>query len=244
MTDQQLDLEAFSREARGAGHRLPILDAGDPTTTPASPPVWAEEGLPAEWWRFHADHPEVGQALERLARRLLRRGHTRLAVAMLWETLRYETLLGSRPDEPGPRLNNNHRAYYARWLMEQNLDLAGVFELRTSEAEKDAPPCSDTEIARLARGADHPTSWTRHREVLLGAPPRDTVERVARPPDALTVACPICGAEPGRDCTRQRLTAEKVLVRESTRPHQARTNALAELRRQTGTIRGAPDAPR
>ncbi len=98
-------------------------------------PDWAREGLPAAWWTFHIAHPEVGRSLLGLARPLLRQGYTHLGIKMLWETLRYQTMLGARPDEDVYRLNNNHHAYYARWLMETYPDLAGVFEIRSSKAE-------------------------------------------------------------------------------------------------------------
>lgn len=99
-------------------------------------PAWAmRKGVPSAWWRFHVAHPAVAVDLARLARQLLRKGHTRLSIAMLWETLRFRYLLGSRPDEPGPRFNNNHRAMYARYLMEVHADFAGVFEVRESQAE-------------------------------------------------------------------------------------------------------------
>lgn len=104
------------------------------------PPVWVtdqpEGSLPQRWWTFHAEHPEVAASLARLARRLLRRGYQHLGIGMLWETTRYRTMLGAGPGEDIYRLNNNHRAYYARWLMERHSDLAGVFETRSSEAER------------------------------------------------------------------------------------------------------------
>lgn len=142
VTDQPSLLEFSWGAARGAGHM--VLDTPD---LAAIAPAWVRDRHPGtadgilarSWWTFHVQHPEVAIELDRLARRLLRKGHTRFGIAMLWETLRCESMLGAGPDDPGPRLNNNHRAYYARFLMEQNVDLVGVFELRTSEAEK---PCT------------------------------------------------------------------------------------------------------
>lgn len=143
---EQLDLLAFSwGTARGAG--MMVLDTADVASVP---PAWVQDRHPGtvdgilgrSWWTFHVQHPEVAVELARLARALLRKGHHRFGIAMLWETLRCESMLGSGPDEPGPRLNNNHRAYYARYLMEHNQDLVGVFELRTSEAEK---PCTTSQ---------------------------------------------------------------------------------------------------
>lgn len=101
----------------------------------AAPPSWATSGLPAEWWQFHCAHPEVARELRALAHALIEQGHRHLGIAMLWETLRYRTMLGASTDGPAPRLNNDHRAYFARWLMETDVELLGVFEIRSSQAE-------------------------------------------------------------------------------------------------------------
>lgn len=81
---------------------------------------------------FHAEHPEVYRALVAMARKLVLREYDHLGIAMLWETLRYETMLGATPGAGEPyRLNNSYRALYARLIMETEPDLAGIFETRT-----------------------------------------------------------------------------------------------------------------
>lgn len=82
------------------------------------------------FWRFHARHPEVFAALRRLSLALVDRGYQHLGIGMLWETLRYNTMLGSTPDEDVYRLNDHYRSRYARLLMETEPRLEGVFELR------------------------------------------------------------------------------------------------------------------
>lgn len=78
--------------------------------------------------KFHADNPAVYAELHRLCVELLRQGHTRLSIAMLWEHLRLRTLLG---EFGAPyRLNNSYRSRMARLLMESDPRLAGVFETR------------------------------------------------------------------------------------------------------------------
>jgi hypothetical protein len=100
-----------------------------------------DEDLPANelelaFREFHAAHPEVYAHLVRLARRAVRRGHRHLGIGMLWETMRYRTLLGAQvPEEDEFRLNDHHRAYYARLMMKQETDLDGVFELRRVRGE-------------------------------------------------------------------------------------------------------------
>ena len=54
---------------------------------------------------------------------------------MLWEVMRWEMYL--RTDTPDPpaepfKLNNNHRAYYARTIMENELDLGDIFNTRVT----------------------------------------------------------------------------------------------------------------
>lgn len=101
------------------------------------PPDWvaAKGSLAWRWWEFHLAHPEVERGLVSLARQLLNRGYKHLGIGMLWETLRYHSMLGAKvPDEDVFRLNNSNRAYYARFLMEQHADLDGVFETRALTA--------------------------------------------------------------------------------------------------------------
>jgi hypothetical protein len=78
---------------------------------------------------FHGKNPEVYVQLVRLARILKARGHKRIGIAMLFEQLRWQYALKTT-DLSGFKLNNNYRAYYARLIMEKNLDLVGFFETR------------------------------------------------------------------------------------------------------------------
>ena len=89
-----------------------------------------EPGLYAAFYRFHKAHPDVYDRLVRLAR-LYRRRHgpeARLGVATLWETLRWKYYMTTSGRKY--KLNNNHRAYYSRAIMESESDLKGIFETR------------------------------------------------------------------------------------------------------------------
>lgn len=91
-------------------------------------PATDARDLDAAFAAHHAAHPEVYAALVRLARQARARGHDRIGIGMLWEVLRWETTIGDPAGEY--RLNNDLRSRYARLIMDQEADLAGVFETR------------------------------------------------------------------------------------------------------------------
>ena len=82
--------------------------------------------------RFHRENPGVYRRLLEMARELRRKGRTRLGIGMLFEVLRYESLIQTT-GEPW-KLNNTHRAWYARMLLAEP-DLQGLFETRASIAD-------------------------------------------------------------------------------------------------------------
>jgi hypothetical protein len=90
--------------------------------------------IEARFQEFHAAHPEVYVKLVQLANDLVDRGWSHLGIGMLWETLRYYTMLGSHPDEDVFRLNDHYRSRYARMIMEQERRLEGIFEIRELRA--------------------------------------------------------------------------------------------------------------
>lgn len=91
---------------------------------------------PAERFEaFHAANPRVYHVLLRLAREwTTRTGLHKLGIKTLYERARWEIAIAT--SDPHYKLNNNHTAWYARLLMAENPDLAGMFDLRTSEADK------------------------------------------------------------------------------------------------------------
>lgn len=82
------------------------------------------------FWKWHAQNPQVYSELVSLARRLRDRGHRKVGIGMLFEVLRWRHAMRTTGDADGFKLNNNYRALYARLIMEQEDDLAGMFELR------------------------------------------------------------------------------------------------------------------
>lgn len=110
---------------------MTLLEQPNLFATPARP-EWAPAGdqLSDAWWDFHQAHPEVYAALRDRSLELVRYGHRHLGIGMLWEVLRYYSLLGAQPGEDAYRLNNSYRSRYARLLMQCEPELAGVFETR------------------------------------------------------------------------------------------------------------------
>lgn len=78
---------------------------------------------------FDREHPEVYAELRRLAIEAARAGRSRLGIAQLVEVARWNLETGAR-DAAGYKLNNDYRAVWARRLMAEHQELAGVFELR------------------------------------------------------------------------------------------------------------------
>lgn len=93
--------------------------------------------LKIEFEEYHLRHPEVYYQLVQLARQWKNAGRAKLGIATLYERLRWEFHVNNHEDDTGYKLSNNHRALYARKIMEQNPDLAGLFELRERRSIED-----------------------------------------------------------------------------------------------------------
>lgn len=95
-------------------------------TPPVEPP-----SLDEAFEAFHAEHPHVYARLHTLAMGLVAAGHRRIGVKMLWETLRYHTMLEAPdPSGAGWKLNNSYTSRYARLLLANEPLLADVIETR------------------------------------------------------------------------------------------------------------------
>ena len=80
---------------------------------------------------FHRANPSVWDALIAVCLRMRQAGMRRWSINAAFEVVRYDYTLRTR-GEPW-KLNNTHRAYYARWLMREVPALAGLFETRTRD---------------------------------------------------------------------------------------------------------------
>jgi len=57
----------------------------------------------------------------------------KFGIALLFERVRWEIKVTAQPDEDGFKLNNNHRAYVARRLVQDHPDLAQFLSFRTTK---------------------------------------------------------------------------------------------------------------
>lgn len=104
---------------------LPLFaDPGEPPFL--SNPVTELERRFAE---FHRNNPEVYKAIEKKALDLVNVGERRrIGIAAIIEELRYDARIQTTTS--APRLNNSHRAFYARLLIHNHSALASVIGVR------------------------------------------------------------------------------------------------------------------
>jgi hypothetical protein len=91
--------------------------------------------LKAAFEEFHEANPSVYAEIVRLARLAVIHGQSRWSINALFELVRWNRMIDTaRLDW---KMDNNHRAYYAREIMRREPDLAGFFEVRKTRAERD-----------------------------------------------------------------------------------------------------------
>lgn len=86
---------------------------------------------------YHEANPEIYRQLRRFALEARAAGAQRLSINLLFERLRWFTTVEAKGDPF--KVNNTFRAWYARLLMQNEPDLAGVFETRKAEADQERP---------------------------------------------------------------------------------------------------------
>lgn len=97
--------------------------------------------LERQFWKFHADNPHVYQLLVGFAREWKKAGRAHLGIAMLFERTRWQVLITIHSKDF--KLNNNHRAFYSRLIMENEPDLADLFSLRRQKIQSTIGPSND-----------------------------------------------------------------------------------------------------
>ena len=94
----------------------------------------------ARFLAFHQANPIVYKLWDKFTREALARGHKRVGAALIMERIRWETsieLVDARPDGGTLKINDHHKAYYARLWMKDNPAHRGLFETRTVEGDNE-----------------------------------------------------------------------------------------------------------
>lgn len=78
--------------------------------------------------KFHHENPHVYRKLLELAFGLKSRGRNHYGISGLFEVLRWGYAMSTTDKEF--KLNNNHKPFYARLIMEREPSLKGFFDLR------------------------------------------------------------------------------------------------------------------
>lgn len=84
---------------------------------------------------FIDKNPEVWALFRRFTLEAISAGRKRLGIALIFERMRWETMLTS-DDPDGFKLNNNHKAFFARKFMAERPEYTSLFTTRKTEKEK------------------------------------------------------------------------------------------------------------
>jgi hypothetical protein len=85
--------------------------------------------LPEKFEAFHRSNPQVFQVLQRLAKQVKASGAQRCSIKLIYEMARMDSALMT--DGKPYKLSNSYTAFYARLLIEQDPELARIFQVRT-----------------------------------------------------------------------------------------------------------------
>lgn len=92
--------------------------------------------LRQRWWAFHCANLHVYQHLRDMALDLKRQGYRKVGIALLWEQLRWRYFIQTRGDTF--KLGNSYRAFYSRFLMVREPELAGFFDIRKQPSQEES----------------------------------------------------------------------------------------------------------
>ena len=99
--------------------------------------LFGDDGpLREEFEKFHAANPHVYQAICKLAETAIERGRTHYSIATIYEVVRWHGHFGTNSDGDF-KLNNNHRAFYARLWLADHPERPEFFGTRVQRALPD-----------------------------------------------------------------------------------------------------------
>jgi hypothetical protein len=99
-----------------------IIDGGTPTS------------LEIEFREYDRNNPQVWEMFCRFAFEAIEHGRDVLSVSLIVERCRWEVFVATKSND-GFKINNNHRAFYARKFMKTYPKHTDIFRTRTSVAD-------------------------------------------------------------------------------------------------------------
>jgi hypothetical protein len=92
-------------------------------------PLFIPSTAEIKFEQFHTDNPHVYSQLVNLARQYReRRPYGKIGIKLLFEIVRWHTLIHTTDKDF--KINNNYAPRYARLIMDNEPDLADIFNLR------------------------------------------------------------------------------------------------------------------
>ena len=80
------------------------------------------------FWEFHDANPNVYKKLVQMTRDLKAQGHSKVGMQMLFEVIRWKSMLRTKSNDY--KMNNNYGSRYARLIMDNEADLKDIYETR------------------------------------------------------------------------------------------------------------------
>jgi len=102
-------------------------------------PPYAEDGwrdIAAEFVVFHRNNPHVYELFKRFANEVRASGHTKFSARDIFPRIRWYTMVETRGDPDGMKINNNWSPFYARMIAQEDSRFRDFFQFRTSKADK------------------------------------------------------------------------------------------------------------
>jgi hypothetical protein len=107
------------------------FDFSEPDDVPSS----KKKTIMERFQEFHGVNPHVYPIFVEMAQKASRNGTRKCSIAMLFEVLRWRTNVEiERTDEF--KISNCLRAPYARFIMLNNPELEGIFDIKLSEVDE------------------------------------------------------------------------------------------------------------
>ena len=90
--------------------------------------------LKRKWWEYHKQNPHVYALVERFTFDVINRRFKNYSINSIFERIRWHTDIETFGDQF--KLNNDHRAYYARFFMHNHPQYNGFFRTKETLEEK------------------------------------------------------------------------------------------------------------